>query len=75
MKKKSLFLILFVIASLLIGLMNTIHLKPEDIGTWKNYVGYGFIIIAVINSLSYIYKSSKGINKPKVNPTPKNNAK
>jgi intracellular septation protein A len=37
--------LLFVI----IGLLNTVFIRPEDIGTWKNYLGYGFLLVAVID--------------------------
>lgn len=33
---------------IIVGLMNTVLAKPEDIGTWKNYLGYGLLIIAAI---------------------------
>jgi intracellular septation protein A len=42
--------LLFVI----IGLLNTVFLRPEDIGTWKNYLGYGFLLVAVIDMLFII---------------------
>jgi len=37
--------LLFVI----IGLFNTVLIRPEDIGTWKNYLGYAFLLVAVID--------------------------
>jgi len=37
--------LLFVV----VGLMNTVFIRPEDIGTWKNYLGYGLLLIAVID--------------------------
>jgi hypothetical protein len=36
---------------LIIGLMNTALIKPEDIGTWKNYVGYAFFLVAVLDTI------------------------
>jgi len=36
---------------LIIGLMNTALIKPEDIGTWKNYVGCAFFIVAVFDTI------------------------
>jgi intracellular septation protein A len=42
--------LLFVI----IGLLNTVFIRPEDIGTWKNYLGYGFLLVAVIDMLFII---------------------
>jgi len=37
--------LLFVI----VGLLNTVFIRPEDIGTWKNYLGYGFLLVAAID--------------------------
>ena len=34
-----------------IGIMNTILIRPEDIGTWKNYLGYGLLFLAVIDAI------------------------
>jgi len=47
--------LLFVI----IGLLNTVFIRPEDIGTWKNYLGYGFLLIAVIDIFFIIKKYLK----------------
>ena len=50
MKKNSLRnQIVIVITTLLIAIFNTVLIKPEDAGSWKNYVGYAFLIIASIN--------------------------
>ncbi len=42
-----------------IGLMNTVFIRPEDIGTWKNYAGYGFLIVAVLDTFFIIKKYFK----------------
>ncbi|MBX3044687.1 MAG: hypothetical protein KIT33_05945 [Candidatus Kapabacteria bacterium] len=34
--------------------MNTIFIKPEDVGTWRNYIGYGFLLLAIVNTLLII---------------------
>ena len=39
---------------IIVGLMNTVFIKPEDIGTWKNYVGYGFLLLAVVDTFFQI---------------------
>ena len=41
--------ILIIITTLLVGLMNTVLIRAEDVGSWKNYVGYLFLLIAIIN--------------------------
>ena len=45
-----------------LGLMNTIFIKSEDIGTWKNYTGYVLLILALIDtiiSIIIIFKKAK----------------
>ena len=53
-KAKRNWTILNIIIFTVIGLMNTVFLKPEDVGTWKNYVGYGFLLIAIIELTYYL---------------------
>jgi hypothetical protein len=53
--------ILFII----IGLMNTVFIRPEDIGTWKNYVGYGFLLVAVVDAFFLIKQYFKRDNNEK----------
>jgi len=42
-------LIIIVVTTLAIGLFNTLFIRPEDVGTWKNFAGYVFLIIAMVN--------------------------
>jgi hypothetical protein len=51
-------ILLFVI----IGLFNTVLIKPEDIRTWINYVGYCALLLAVIDILFLIKQYFKKIN-------------
>lgn len=57
MRKKTNLLPFLIIAmiALIIGLMNTFFLKPEDIGSWKNYVGLAFILIAIFNIIIVVF--------------------
>jgi hypothetical protein len=41
---------------ILVGLMNTVFIRPEDIGSWKNYVGYLFLLIAVVDAFFIVKK-------------------
>ncbi|WP_340111849.1 hypothetical protein [Maribellus mangrovi] len=41
--------IIIVATTLVVGLFNTVFIRPEDIGTWKNYVGYAFLVICLVN--------------------------
>ena len=34
---------------ILIGLMNTVLIRPEDVGSWKNYAGYAFLVMALVD--------------------------
>lgn len=36
---------------LIVGLMNTMFIRPEDIGTWKNYIGYALLFLALIDGV------------------------
>jgi hypothetical protein len=35
----------------IVGLMNTVLIRPEDVGTWKNYVGFFLIGLAIADSI------------------------
>ena len=34
---------------LIVGLLNTVFIRSEDIGTWKNYVGYAVLLLAIVD--------------------------
>lgn len=49
---------------IIVGLLNTVFIRPEDIGTWKNYLGYALLVIGLIDALFLLRKSlSKEDNK------------
>ncbi|WP_321369523.1 hypothetical protein [uncultured Draconibacterium sp.] len=48
-KNRTLSLIIIIVTTLIVGLFNTVLLRPEDVGTWKNYVGYAFLLICLVN--------------------------
>ena len=35
----------------LLGLMNTLFIRPEEVGTLKNYIGYIFLILAILDTI------------------------
>lgn len=37
-----------ILLFIIVGLFNTVLIKTEDVGTWKNYLGYAFLLIALI---------------------------
>jgi len=47
--------ILFII----LGLFNTVLIRPEDIGSWQNYLGYAFLVLGFIDALVVIRKHRK----------------
>ena len=42
---------------LIVGVFNTLLIGPEDVGTWKNYVGYALLLIGVIDAFFLIKRS------------------
>jgi hypothetical protein len=43
--------------------MNTVLIRPEDIGSWKNYLGYLLLFFALVDSiylLILLYKKAGG---------------
>jgi len=43
----------------LIGILNTVLIQPEDIGSWKNYAGYGVLLIAILDTIGLIRKLTR----------------
>lgn len=41
---------------LIVGLMNTAWARPEDLGTWKNYLGYLFLLLFVVDAAVLVYQ-------------------
>ncbi|NVJ87178.1 MAG: hypothetical protein HWE15_12780 [Algoriphagus sp.] len=44
---------------LVIGLMNTVFVKPEDVGSFKNYLGYVLLVLGIIDTFFVIRKQIK----------------
>jgi len=42
--------ILRTLTFLIVGIFNTVLIRTEDIGTWKNYIGYILLIIGIIDA-------------------------
>jgi hypothetical protein len=45
---------------LIVGIFNTVLIRSEDLGTWKNYLGYALLIIGIIDAFFLIKKYLKG---------------
>lgn len=63
MRNKKINYLIIIITTLIIGLFNTLFIRPEDVGTWKNYVGYVFLVICAFNIGIFIYKLRKKSKK------------
>lgn len=37
-----------IVSYIIIGLMNTVFLPFEAIGSWRNVLGYGLLILAIV---------------------------
>jgi len=48
-----------VVAFLVVGLMNTVLIRTEEIGTWKNYLGYLFLALVVFDVIMFTVKKIK----------------
>ena len=52
--KKTIPAVLIIATTLIVGLMNTVFIRTEDTGSWKNYVGYLFLLLAAVNLFFFI---------------------
>jgi len=58
-RKNNLNSIIIIASTLLIGIFNTFLISPEQEGTWINYAGYVFLLIAGINILLFVLRLRK----------------
>lgn len=54
MKKK--WHVVRTIGFIIVGLFNTVFIKAEDVGTWKNYIGYVILIVGLIDLILLLKK-------------------
>jgi len=45
---------------LVVGIINTVLIKPENIGTWRNYIGYGCLMVAAAYAIILVIKQIRG---------------
>lgn len=43
----------------IVGVFNTAMLRPEDVGSWKNWVGWAFLAIAAIDTVALLRKEAR----------------
>ena len=46
--------VLRTLTFLIVGVFNTVLIRPEDIGNWKHYAGYILLIIGIIDAFFLI---------------------
>ena len=57
--------ILFYFMLSIVGIFNTILIRSEDIGSWKNYAGWIMLIIAAADTIMVVRKFIRGKNAEK----------
>jgi hypothetical protein len=57
MNKKKTWGILRTALFIIVGLFNTVLIRPDDVGTWKNYLGYALLLIGIIDAFFIVKKS------------------
>ena len=45
----------------IIGLLNTLLIRPEDAGSWKNWVGWALLLVAVLDSVALFRKEQQSV--------------
>ena len=50
---------------LLLGLMNTVFIKEQDVGTYKNYLGYAFLVFVFLEMLIHFINKYKNHGEKK----------
>jgi hypothetical protein len=52
--KKLLRIITLLVVFTIIGLFNTVNITTEDFGSWRHYIGIGFLLLALIELIVMI---------------------
>jgi len=48
----------------IIGGLNTVFIRPEDIGSWKYYVGWAFLLVAALDTVALYRKERVAMGRP-----------
>lgn len=48
-----------ILTFIVVGAFNTILIRPEDIGTWKNYLGYFLLVFALYDIVTSVIRYRK----------------
>ncbi len=52
--------IIRTVTFIIVGLLNTVFIRAEDVGSWKNYIGYAFLVVATYDTFSVLKELIKG---------------
>ena len=44
----------------IIGLFNTTLIRPEEVGTWKNYLGWALLVVAAFDTVA-LYRKERSL--------------
>lgn len=55
-KGKFFWTIIRTLTFIIVGLMNTLLIRPGEIGSWKNYLGYALLLLAAYDIAMLIYR-------------------
>jgi hypothetical protein len=51
---------------IIVGVLNTVLIRQEALGTWKNYLGYILLIVGIIDLFFFVklyFKNNKDISE------------
>ena len=54
MKNSIIWIIVRIIVLLIVGLMNTVFIAPENSGTWRIYFGYFLLLLVLIDIIRLV---------------------
>ena len=43
----------------IVGLFNTLLIRPEDVGSWKNWIGWALVLLAVGDTIALFLRERK----------------
>ena len=47
----------------IIGLFNTLLIRPADVGTWKHWLGWLLLALALIDTISLLVQAIQALNR------------
>ncbi|MEJ2006124.1 MAG: hypothetical protein P8X57_14440 [Cyclobacteriaceae bacterium] len=48
---------------IIVGVFNTALIRPEDTGTWKNYLGYALLVVGILDVILQVVMYFKRRNQ------------